>query len=52
VLVATLGEKVVPQLAAGGLTVPVLATFPLGEATAAYRRFTAGGKVGKIVLTG
>ena len=51
VLVAALGEKVVPQLAAGGLTVPVLATFPLEEATAAYGRFTAGGKVGKIVLT-
>ena len=52
VLVATLGEKVVPALAAGRLAVPVLATFPLTEATAAYERFTAGGKVGKIVLTG
>ena len=28
------------------------ATFPLAEATAAYERFAAGGKVGKIVLTG
>jgi NADPH:quinone reductase-like Zn-dependent oxidoreductase len=52
VLVATLGEKVVPQFAAGRLQVPVLATFPLSEATAAYARFTAGGKAGKIVLTG
>jgi NADPH:quinone reductase-like Zn-dependent oxidoreductase len=52
VLVATLGEKVVPGLAAGRLRVPVLATFPLAEAKAAYDRFTAGGKTGKIVLTG
>ena len=52
VLVATLGDKVVPQLAAASLTVPVLATFPMEEATAGYQRFTAGGKVGKIVLTG
>jgi NADPH:quinone reductase-like Zn-dependent oxidoreductase len=52
VLVATLGEKVVPSLAACRLEVPVLATFPLAEATAAYERFTAGGKAGKIVLTG
>jgi NADPH:quinone reductase-like Zn-dependent oxidoreductase len=51
-LVATLGEKVVPGLAAGRLGVPVLATFPLAEATAAYERFTAGGKAGKIVLAG
>jgi putative PIG3 family NAD(P)H quinone oxidoreductase len=51
VLIATLGEKVVPELAAGRLKVPVLATFPLEEATAAYERFAAGGKAGKIVLT-
>ena len=50
VLVATLGEKVVPVLAGGRLSVPVLATFPFSAATAAYERFTAGGKVGKIVL--
>jgi NADPH2:quinone reductase len=52
VLVATLDERVVPALAAGRLKVPVLGTYPLAEATAAYERFTAGGKAGKIVLTG
>ncbi|HTX69268.1 MAG TPA: zinc-binding dehydrogenase [Thermoleophilia bacterium] len=51
VLVATLGEQVVPALAAGRLKVPVVATFPLAEATAAYERFAAAGKVGKVVLT-
>ena len=52
VLVATLGDKVVPALAAGRLKVPVVATYPFAEAAAAYARFTAGGKGGKIVLTG
>jgi NADPH:quinone reductase-like Zn-dependent oxidoreductase len=51
VLIATLGDKVVPESAAGRLKVPVLATFPLADATAAYERFAAGGKAGKIVLT-
>ena len=41
-----------PALAEGRLRVPVAATFPLADATAAYERFAAGGKVGKIVLTG
>jgi hypothetical protein len=31
--------------------VPVAATFALADATAAYARFAAGGKVGKVVLT-
>jgi NADPH:quinone reductase-like Zn-dependent oxidoreductase len=43
---------VVPALAAGRLRVPVDATYPLADATAAYERFSAGGKAGKIVLTG
>jgi hypothetical protein len=30
----------------------VAAAFKLADAAAAYERFTAGGKVGKIVLTG
>ena len=34
----------------GALKVPVAATFPLDEAEQAYERFTAGGKLGKIVL--
>ena len=50
VLVPALGDKVVTDLAAGRLKVPVLATFPLADATAAYERFAAGGKAGKIVL--
>jgi D-arabinose 1-dehydrogenase-like Zn-dependent alcohol dehydrogenase len=30
--------------------VPVAATYPLDDAEQAYERFTAGGKLGKIVL--
>jgi hypothetical protein len=33
------------------LQVPVAATYPMSEAEAAYDRFAAGGKLGKIVLT-
>jgi NADPH:quinone reductase len=33
------------------LQVPVAATYPMSEAEAAYDRFVAGGKFGKIVLT-
>lgn len=33
------------------LQVPVAATYPMSEADAAYDRFVAGGKLGKIVLT-
>jgi NADPH:quinone reductase len=50
VLVAELGEKVAPALAAGRLKVPVVATYPLAQSAAAYERFASGGKVGKIVL--
>jgi NADPH:quinone reductase len=32
------------------LRVPIAATFPIDEAAAAYERFAAGGKLGKIVL--
>jgi putative PIG3 family NAD(P)H quinone oxidoreductase len=41
---------VLPHLASGRVRVPVAATFPLDDAAAAYQRFAAGGKVGKIVL--
>ena len=41
---------VVPLLAAGRVHVPVAATFPLEDAAAAYERFAAGGKFGKVVL--
>jgi putative PIG3 family NAD(P)H quinone oxidoreductase len=44
-------REVLPLFEAGALTVPVAETFPLGEAAAAYERFAAGGKLGKIVLT-
>jgi NADPH:quinone reductase-like Zn-dependent oxidoreductase len=42
--------QAVPLLADGRLRVPVLATYPLDEVEAAYERFSAGGKLGKIVL--
>jgi len=43
-------RHVLPLLESGAMRVPVAATFPLTEAEAAYDRFTAGGKLGKIVL--
>jgi NADPH2:quinone reductase len=46
-----LEREAVPLLAAGDVVVPVAADFPLAEAPAAYARFAAGGKLGKIVLT-
>ena len=42
---------VLPLVAAGRVIVPVAAAFPLEDAAAAYARFTAGAKFGKIVLT-
>ena len=47
-----LARHALPALTAGRLTVPVTATFPLAEADAAYERFAAGSKFGKVVLTG
>jgi putative PIG3 family NAD(P)H quinone oxidoreductase len=44
-------RDVLPALASGAIKVPVLASFPLAEVDAAYSRFTAGSKFGKIVLT-
>jgi NADPH:quinone reductase-like Zn-dependent oxidoreductase len=41
---------VVPLLAAGSVAVPVTEIFPMAEAQKAYERFTAGKKLGKIVL--
>ena len=43
-------EDLLPLLSQGALTVPILQSFPLDEVTHAYERFTAGGKLGKIVL--
>jgi NADPH:quinone reductase-like Zn-dependent oxidoreductase len=42
--------QVVPLLADGRVRVPVAATFALPDADAAYDRFAAGGKLGKVVL--
>ena len=43
-------QHVLPLLQSGALKVPVAETFPLDEVAAAYDRFTAGGKLGKIVV--
>jgi putative PIG3 family NAD(P)H quinone oxidoreductase len=43
-------REVLPHFVDGTLTVPVAETFPLEDAEAAYERFGAGGKLGKIVL--
>jgi len=42
--------SVLPLLDAGLIELPVLATFAMSDAAAAYERFAAGGKLGKIVL--
>ncbi|HEY2142223.1 MAG TPA: NAD(P)H-quinone oxidoreductase [Solirubrobacteraceae bacterium] len=44
-------HEVLPLFELGALRVPVAETFPLDRAVAAYDRFAAGGKLGKIVLT-
>ena len=44
-------RHVLPLLAGGRVRVPIAETFPLAEAEAAYDRFAAGGKLGKLVLT-
>jgi NADPH2:quinone reductase len=43
-------RSVLPLLADGRVKVPIAATYPLDQAEEAYDRFTAGGKLGKIVL--
>jgi NADPH:quinone reductase len=43
-------RAVLPGFASGDLSVPVCASFPLEQVADAYARFTAGGKLGKIVL--
>jgi len=43
-------RSVLPLLAAGTVHVPIAQTFPLDRVEDAYERFTAGGKLGKIVL--
>jgi NADPH:quinone reductase-like Zn-dependent oxidoreductase len=48
---AEVAAHVVPLLAGGRVRVPVCDTFPMAEAEAAYQRFSAGAKFGKVVLT-
>jgi NADPH2:quinone reductase len=43
-------KSVLPGFASGDLSVFVADTFPLDDVAAAYERFQAGGKLGKIVL--
>jgi NADPH2:quinone reductase len=43
-------RQVLPMLAAGRVSVPVSATFPMSDAAAALEWFVSGGKLGKIVL--
>jgi NADPH2:quinone reductase len=43
-------HQVLPGFASGDLIVPVAASYPLEEAPAAYERFKAGAKLGKVVL--
>jgi NADPH:quinone reductase len=43
-------RSVLPLLANGGVRTLIAATYPLSQAAAAYERFQAGGKLGKIVL--
>jgi NADPH:quinone reductase-like Zn-dependent oxidoreductase len=43
-------RHVLPLVEAGAVTVPVAATFPLDRVEEAYERFTAGSKLGKVVL--
>jgi NADPH:quinone reductase len=43
-------KEVLPNFENGTLTVPVAETYELDRAEAAYDRFAAGGKLGKIVL--
>ena len=51
-LAARLVEReVLPLFQHGRLSVPIAETFALDDAAAAYERFAAGGKLGKIVLT-
>jgi NADPH2:quinone reductase len=43
-------KEVLPLFEARALRVPIAASFPLDQAEAAYDRFEAGGKLGKLVL--
>jgi putative PIG3 family NAD(P)H quinone oxidoreductase len=44
-------RTVLPLVDSGAVRVPIADTFPLTAAEKAYERFSAGGKLGKVVLT-
>ncbi len=44
-------HEVLPLFASGALVVPIAETFSLEQTAAAYERFAAGGKLGKVVVT-
>jgi NADPH:quinone reductase len=46
-----LEHEVLPLFETGELRVPIADTFALDDAAAAYERFAAGGKLGKVVIT-
>jgi putative PIG3 family NAD(P)H quinone oxidoreductase len=50
VMTRAVEKAVLPGFASGDLSVFVAETFPLDDVAAAYERFQAGGKLGKIVL--
>ena len=50
-LIAAVEATVWPWIVSGAVRLPVDATFPLEQASAAHLRLEAGGHVGKIVLT-
>jgi NADPH:quinone reductase len=48
---ARVERSVLPHVASGRITVPIVESFPLDRTAAAYERFAAGQKFGKIVVT-
>jgi len=46
-----LEHEVLPLFESGALRVPIAETYALDDAAAAYERFAAGGKLGKVVIT-
>jgi putative PIG3 family NAD(P)H quinone oxidoreductase len=49
-MIRGLERHVLPLVEQGAIRVPIAETFSLDEAPAAYERFAAGGKLGKLVL--
>lgn len=50
-VVRAVERDVLPLFDSGDLQVVIAATYPLEEASEAYARFSAGGKLGKVILT-